>query len=177
MEDSALEDMIVASGYYRKMADVVRALEMGMYDSLLLLFENHQNILDTLKTFKNAKHSLSVGFLTGADRQALSALPKCGSAALHYLCFQSAPTVTQVEACSGDRSVGSHITHRSVINPVACVISHLILISSIAFATKDGCVLDIWSSCRRSRRRSSRRSSRCELHRPHRLFVVHFVAR
>ena len=80
MQDNTLRDMIVACGYYRRMADAVRALEMGVYDNLLLLFENHQDTLDTLKTFKNVKHSLSVGFLPGADRQALSALPRCGSA-------------------------------------------------------------------------------------------------
>ena len=86
-----LKDMIVACGYYRQMANAVRALEIGVYDNLLLLFENHQDILDTLKMFKNAKHSPSVGPLTGADKQAFSALPRCGLAALHYLCTSLNP--------------------------------------------------------------------------------------
>ena len=91
MRASTLQDMIVACGYYRQMANAVRALEIGVYNSLLLLFENHQDILDTLKTFKNAKHSPLVGPLTGADKQAFSTLPKCGSAALHYLCTSLNP--------------------------------------------------------------------------------------
>ena len=62
-----------------------------MYVNLLLMFENQQDILDTLKTFKNAKHSPSVGPLTGADKQAFSALPRCGSAVLHYLCTSLNP--------------------------------------------------------------------------------------
>ena len=73
------------------MANVVHTLEKGVYDNLLLLFENHQDILNTLKTFKNAKHSPSTGTLTGADKQAFSALPKCGSAVLHYLCTSLNP--------------------------------------------------------------------------------------
>ena len=73
------------------MANAVHALKIGVYDNPLLLFENHQDILNTLKMFKNAKHSLSVGHLTGADKQAFSALPRCGSAALHYLCMSLNP--------------------------------------------------------------------------------------
>ena len=36
------------------MANAVHALKIGVYDNLLLLFENHQDILSTLKMFKNA---------------------------------------------------------------------------------------------------------------------------
>ena len=85
-----LRDMIVACGYYRQMAQAVRMIETGVYDNLLLLFEDHQDILDTLKTFKNAKHT-PPGTLTGANKQAFSALPKCGSAALHHLCTSLNP--------------------------------------------------------------------------------------
>ena len=55
--------------------------------NLLLLFKNHQDIFDTLETFKNAKHSPVLGPWTGADKQAFSALLSCGSAAPHYLCM------------------------------------------------------------------------------------------
>ena len=83
---STLNEMIMACGYYQEMASVVRALEIGVYNNLVLLFKNHQDIFNTLKTFINAKHSPSLGPLTGADKHAFSALPRCGSAALHYLC-------------------------------------------------------------------------------------------
>ena len=88
---STLDKMIIACRYHQEMASVVHALETGLYDNLLLLFENHQDIFDSLKTFKNAKHSPTLGHLTSTDKQAFSALPHCGSAALHYLCMSLNP--------------------------------------------------------------------------------------
>ena len=82
-----LNAMIQACRYHQEMASMVHMLGAGLYNNLLLLFKNHLDIFDTLKTFKNVKHLPACGPLIRADKQAFSALPHCGCAALHYLCM------------------------------------------------------------------------------------------